>query len=476
MADIEMPQLGETVTEGTITKWFKNVGDPIAEDEVLFEVSTDKVDSEVPSPVAGFVSEIRVPEGDTVDVGTVLAVVADAPPAGGASAAPAEPATEEAPAEASAPPPPPPPVEAAAPPPPPPPATTAPAPPPPPAPPAPPAPAPAAPPAAPAAPAAAAAGSGMVLSPLVRRLIADNGLDPATIQGTGIGGRITRSDVERVIEASPGGRSAPAAPSAPAPAAAAAPATAPARAAAPAPRSGTGDTVEKLNNMRRITGEHMVMSKATSPHAMTAVEVDYENVERVRRANRDDFKATEGFSLTYLPFISRAVIDALRDFPHMNASVGDGELVVHNYVNLAIAVDLNFQGLLAPVIHEADDKRLRAIARDISDLANRARTKKLSADDITGGTFTISNSGPFGTFMVIPVINQPQVAILSTDGVTRKPVVITDADGNEAIAIHSVGMLAMSWDHRAFDGAYAAAFLREVKEILETRDWAAELA
>ncbi len=209
---------------------------------------------------------------------------------------------------------------------------------------------------------------------------------------------------------------------------------------------------------------------------MTAVEVDFEAVERVRTAHRDEFKATEGFSLTYLPFISRAVIDALRDFPHMNASVGDGELVVHNYVNLAIAVDLDFEGLLAPVIHEADDKRLRAIARDIHDLATRARTKKLSADDISGGTFTISNSGPFGTFMVIPMINQPQVAILSTDGVSRKPVVVTNGDGDEAIAIHSMGMLAMSWDHRAFDGAYAAAFLREVKTIIETRDWEAEIS
>ena len=463
MADIEMPQLGETVTEGTITKWFKNVGDPIAEDEVLFEVSTDKVDSEVPSPVAGFVSEIRVPEGDTVDVGTILAVVAATAPSAEAAPPPppAVPAADTAPSAEAAPPPPPP--VAAAPPPPPPaaaPAAAPVAPPPPPA------------PAVAATAAPSSTTGGAVLSPLVRRLIADNGLDPASITGTGIGGRITRGDVERVIEISPGQRSAPAA----APAASAPAAPAPPRAAGPAPRSGTGDTVEKLNNMRRITGEHMVMSKATSPHAMTAVEVDYENVERVRRAQGGDFKASEGFSLTYLPFISRAVIDALRDFPHLNATVGEGELIVHNYVNLAIAVDLNFEGLLAPVIHEADDKRLRAIARDISDLAGRARTKKLSADDISGGTFTISNSGPFGTFMVIPVINQPQVAILSTDGVTRKPVVITDADGTEAIAIHSVGMLAMSWDHRAFDGAYAAAFLREVKQILETRDWAAELA
>jgi pyruvate dehydrogenase E2 component (dihydrolipoamide acetyltransferase) len=313
-----------------------------------------------------------------------------------------------------------------------------------------------------------------VLSPLVRKLINDSGLDASQITGTGVGGRITRGDVQQAIESGAGARSRPAPPAA----APSGPAGggAPPRPLAPATRSGTGDTVEKLNNMRRITGEHMVMSKATSPHAMTAVEVDYENVERVRRAHRDEFKATEGFSLTYLPFISRAVIDALRDFPHLNATVGDGELIVHNYVNLAVAVDLDFEGLLAPVIHEADDKRLRAIARDISELATRARTKRLSADDITGGTFTISNSGPFGTFMVIPVINQPQVAILSTDGVTRKPVVVTDVDGNEAIAVHSVGMLAMSWDHRAFDGAYAAAFLREVKHILETRDWQAELA
>ena len=308
-----------------------------------------------------------------------------------------------------------------------------------------------------------------MLSPLVRKLIEDNGIDAATLTGTGIGGRITRNDVQAAIDAGAG----PARPRA------AGPARPGGRGRHPTvtpPRSGTGDTVEKLNNIRRITGEHMVMSKATSPHAMTAVEVDYENVERVRRAHRDEFKATEGFSLTYLPFISRAVIDALRDFPHMNATVGDGELIVHNYVNLGIAVDLDFEGLLAPVVHDADDKRLRAIARDISDLATRARTKKLSADDISGGTFTISNSGPFGTFMVIPVINQPQVAILSTDGITRKPVVVNDVDGNEAIAIHSVGMLAMSWDHRAFDGAYAAAFLRQVKEILETRDWSAELA
>jgi 2-oxoglutarate dehydrogenase E2 component (dihydrolipoamide succinyltransferase) len=451
MADIQMPQLGETVTEGTITKWFKAVGDQVAEDEVLFEVSTDKVDSEVPSPVAGYLAEIKVPEGETVDVGTVLAVV-----------------TTDVPATGAAPPPPPPPPAAAAPEPEPAPEPEAVVEAPPPPPPPPPAPSPTPPSTAPAVPApAASTGSGKVLSPVVRRLIAEHELDTEAIRGTGVGGRITRSDVQRAIEAGAGK-------STPGPSVGA---SAP-RPVGPAPRSGSGsgDTVEPLNKIRRITGEHMVRSKATSPHAMTAVEVDFEAVERVRREHREAFRETEGFSLTYLPFISRAVVDALRDFPHLNATVGDGELIVHNYVNLAIAVDLDFEGLLAPVIHDADDKRLRAIARDVNDLATRARTKKLSADDISGGTFTISNSGPFGTFMVIPVINQPQVAILSTDGVTRKPVVVTDADGTEAIAIHSVGVLAMSWDHRAFDGAYAAAFLREVKSILETRDWEAEIS
>jgi pyruvate dehydrogenase E2 component (dihydrolipoamide acetyltransferase) len=465
MAEVQMPQLGETVTEGTITKWFKGVGDQVAMDEVLFEVSTDKVDSEVPSPVAGFVSEIRAQEGDTVDVGAVIAVVADAPPGGGNGAAPA---AETAPAEAEPAPdgddgsapapaaeaPTAEPAPAAAP------AASAPAPT------APTAPAPAAPP--------ATSGPSALVSPVVRKLISDNGLDLDQLSGTGIGGRITRADVEKAISSGAARATPAAAPAPSAPAAAAAPAVAPR--AKPTPRSGTGDTVERMNNIRKRTAEHMVMSKATSPHAVTIVEVDYEQVEKARRKGKEQFKAAEGFSLTYLPFISRAVIDALRAFPYMNASVGDGEVVVHNYVNLSIAVDINFEGLLAPVIHSADDMRLRAIARSVDDLARRARTKKLSADDISGGTFTLSNSGSFGTHIVLPIINQPQVAILSTDGVTRKPVVIVDADGNESIGIHSVGLLALSWDHRAFDGAYAAAFMREVKTIIETRDWEAELA
>ena len=233
--------------------------------------------------------------------------------------------------------------------------------------------------------------------------------------------------------------------------------------------------MEPLNKIRQVTGSHMVMSKATSPHAITMVEVDYEAVERVRRTERSSFRDEEGFSLTYLPFISRAVVDALHEFPHMNASVDGDSLVLHNEVHLAVAVDLDYQGLLAPVIADAHERRLRAIAREISDLAGRARSRQLGPDELTGGTFTISNSGSYGTAMVIPIINQPQVAILSTDGVSRKPVVVVDEFGNETIGIHSVGNLTLSWDHRAFDGAYAAAFMSRLKEILETRDWAAEL-
>lgn len=223
----------------------------------------------------------------------------------------------------------------------------------------------------------------------------------------------------------------------------------------------------------------MVRSKQVSPHVLTAIEVDFEGVERVRRDHKAKFKADEGFSLTYLPFISRAVCEALEEYPHMNASMaGEGagtELVVHNYINLAIAVDMNFDGLMAPVIKDADQKRLRGLARETVELAGRARQKKLSMDEITGGTFTLTNPGQYGTLMQFPIINQPQVAILSTDGISRKPIVVTDEYGNESIAIHSVGVLALAWDHRAFDGAYAAAFLNRLREIIQTRDWEAEL-
>jgi 2-oxoglutarate dehydrogenase E2 component (dihydrolipoamide succinyltransferase) len=230
-----------------------------------------------------------------------------------------------------------------------------------------------------------------------------------------------------------------------------------------------------FSRIRKVTAEHMVRSKATSAHTLVVVDCDYEAVEKVRRANKDKFRAEEGFGLTYLPFQSRALVDALREFPDMNSSVGDNELIVHHYVNLGIAVDLNFEGLLVPVIRDADSKRLRAIAREISDLATRARSKKLSADELAGGTFTLTNPGPFGSLMTSPVINQPQIAILSTDAVKPRPVALELPDGTYGIAVHPVGNLGLVWDHRAVDGAYASAFLARIKEILETRDWSAEL-
>jgi pyruvate dehydrogenase E2 component (dihydrolipoamide acetyltransferase) len=236
-----------------------------------------------------------------------------------------------------------------------------------------------------------------------------------------------------------------------------------------------GDQVVPFSNMRRRTAEHMLRSKATSPHAFIAYEVDFENVERVRKAWGARFKEEEGFSLTYLPFIGRATVEALRDFPLLNASVVDDSLVVHSEINLGIAVDLSNEGLIVPVIHQAEEVTLRGVARRIRDLAERARGRQLNADDIAGGTFSITNDGPFGTYFTVPIINQPQVAILATDGIGRRPVVVTQADGSESIAIHSMGILGVSWDHRAVDGAYVSSFLARISELLGARDWAAEL-
>jgi 2-oxoglutarate dehydrogenase E2 component (dihydrolipoamide succinyltransferase) len=306
------------------------------------------------------------------------------------------------------------------------------------------------------------------LSPVVRKLIAENNLNAASITGTGPGGRITRDDVLAAI--SRGGATTGPAAVASAPAA-----SAPQRAAAPKAVAGARDEVVALSKIRQATGAHMLASKAISPHVLSVVEVDYANVDVTRLRVKEDFKAQEGFSLTYLPFIARAVVDALVDFPHMNSSLGDNELIVHRYVDLGIAVDLDYQGLLVPVVRDAEGKRLRALSREINDLATRTRSRHLAPDEISGGTFTISNNGSAGSVLTMPVINQPQVAILSTDAITKKPVVIEVPGFSESIAIHPVGNLAMAWDHRAFDGAYAAGFLSRVKLILETRDWSSEV-
>jgi len=460
MADVTLPQLGETVTEGTITQWFKNVGDVVSADEPLFEVSTDKVDTEVPSPVSGVVTEIRASEGDTIDVGTVVAIVSDgeAAPVAAAAAEPSPaPIPEPAPAPEAAPAPTPEPAAAPAPEP-----AAEPA----------PAPAPAREP-APAAQQSTSQNDPRLLSPVVRRLVNEHGIDSSLLTGTGPGGRITREDVLDHLDKVGSSASAPA--PAPAPAQASAPAPVQASAPAPATQSGGRETIVPLSKIRQLTGDHMVASKSTSPHAFSVVEVDFANVDRVRSAVKADFRATEGFSLTYLPFIARALVDGLQEFPNLNASVVGSDLVVHGYIDLGIAVDLGYQGLIAPVIRGAETKRLRAIAQEIHDLADRARSRRLSPDEIQGGTFTISNNGSAGSVLTMPIINQPQVGIVSTDAIVRKPVVANLSDGGEAIVVHPVGNLAMSWDHRAFDGAYAAGFLLRVKEILESRDWAAEL-
>ncbi len=411
-----MPQLGESVTEGTITRWLKRVGEAVAEDELLFEVSTDKVDSEVPSAFSGVLTEILVAEGETVPVGTVLCRI-------GASS------------DVQRPSPPPPPAPSV----PVPPAPSVPVP-----------PAPSPPPVAPSPPPSPPrVPGGGVLSPVVRRLAAESGLDLSTVTGSGAGGRITRADVLSAVPPS----GTPRAP------ARLAPAAAPGR--------------EPMSLMRRRVAEHMVASKAVSPHVLTVVEADMEAVARVRAARAMAWKEAEGFSLTWLPFVALATVDALVAHPAVNAGIDmeAGEIVRHGGVGLGVAVDLDGEGLIVPVITDAQVRDLAGLARAIHDVGARARQKRLSPDDVAGGTFTITNNGSFGTYMSAPIINQPQVAVLSTDAVEKR-VIVTDAD---AIAVHHRMFLCLSWDHRAFDGSTAAQFLAHVKAGLETRDWASLL-
>jgi pyruvate dehydrogenase E2 component (dihydrolipoamide acetyltransferase) len=454
MIDVVMPQMGESIVEGTLTKWLKKPGDKVERDEPLFEISTDKVDTEIPAPAAGVLSEILVQEGTTVGINTIVGRIGDS--AGAAAPAPAAAAPAPAPvAEAPAPPPPPPPPPAPAPAP-----VAAPAPPPPPPPPAPPAPAPVA--AAPAPVDEEGDDQQGPLSPLVRKMAREFGIDLKAVRGTGAGGRITKLDLENYMAAQ-GARTMaqPTAP-APAPAAPAAPAPMP---RAEAPRT----KVEPMTMMRRKIAEHMVFSKQTSAHVTTVHKVDMTKVAKMRERNKGVFQERYGFGLSYLSFVLRATCVALRQYPILNASIQDTNIVYHNDVNLGVAVALDGgNGLIVPVIKNADEKNVAGLQRAIVDLSTRARSKQLKPDEVTGGTFSITNFGSFGSVFATPVINQPQVAILGVGTVEKQPVVIDDA-----IAIRSICYLALTFDYRLIDGAMGDQFTGKVKSILE--NWSEEV-
>lgn len=417
---VTMPKLGETVTEGTVSRWLKSVGDQIAFDDPLLEISTDKVDSEVPSPYDGVLLDVLVAEGETVPVGTELARIWPA----GVAATGAATAESLAPAA---------PVPAAT-------LTQAPAPP---------------------LPRHPRNGTAQLLSPVVRRLAAENSLDLTVIQGSGAGGRITRDDVLSAIASRTASPPTPVVPIA--------------EVSVPpvGPVPGDREEIVPLSRIRLVTAERMSQSRQISPHVWTSVEVDLERVNQVRRRYKEQFKKHEGASLTYLPFIARVTIDALRAFPAVNSSLdmASKTMTLHRYVNLAIAVDLDEQGLMAPVIKDADALNLRGLARAIRTVGDGAKAKTLTADDLTGSTFTITNPGPLGSYASAAIINQPNVAILTTDGVSRRPTVVGDA-----IAIHPMCILGLSYDHRAFDGVTASRFLMHIRDSLQERDWEADLA
>ena len=427
---ISMPQLGETVTEGTVLRWAKQVGDAISQGEVVLEISTDKVDTEIPSPVSGVMLEILVSEGETVEVGRDLCVVGD--PGGAvqdetpAAQAPESPPQTQAPDAEDEPPAPQ-----------------------------------GEPPRLPTSPQARpdAPGRSRRLSPVVRRLVRRHGIEIDLIEGTGEGGRVTRRDVEAYLE---GGVQAVSAAPAPEP-----------------PPADPPDGAERvdLSRLRARIGENMIRSRQTAAHVWTSVEVDFEPIAEVRTAHKARFRREEGFSLTYLPFVCRAVIDALRAHPVVNSSfyLEDRQAVYHSRIDMGIAVDLDQQGLVVVTIRDADTLRLVGLARRIRHLATAARTRRLGPDQMTGSTFTITNPGPFNSFLSAPIINIPNVAILSTDTVAKRPVVVTTADGRDALAIRHIGYLGLSWDHRAFDGSTAMLFLQRIKNNLETWDWEQEL-
>ena len=442
--DVIMPQMGESITEGTMSRWIKQVGDAVKRDEPIFEISTDKVDAEIPAPNAGVLVEVLVTEGQTVSVGTVVARI-DTEAAAGA-AVPAAPAPAAAPAAASTPAP-----AAAAPPPP------APAP----APKAAPAPAPA----APGAEETAEQRLQRKSTPLVRKMVEEHGLDLAQIPGSGSAGRVTKTDVLSFLET--GAPAAPAAPATPAPAAAPAAVVAvPAapRAPSPAVEAWEGDRVEPWGRVRKLTADHMIMSRRVSAHVNSLMEIDYTHVAGIRKRLKGEF-AERGVNLTYLAFIVKAIADNLRKHPVVNAAISGDNTIYRRDINVGIAVALDW-GLIVPVIKHADELSLLGVARSIQDLAERARTKKLAPDDIQKGTFTITNPGGFGTYVGTPIINQPQVAILAVGAIEKRPSVITLPDGSDALGIRTKGMWCMAYDHRIVDGADADRFLADVRATL----------
>jgi pyruvate/2-oxoglutarate dehydrogenase complex dihydrolipoamide acyltransferase (E2) component len=475
--EVVMPQMGVSVSEGTITKWLKSEGEPIARDESLLEISTDKVDTEVPSPADGVVAQILVQEGETVEVGTVLAVIAPegaapaAQPEADAPEAPPEPATQPA-ADAS---------EAAA-------SETA----------EPTAPAPA--PTPPAPSAAPASGNGRTfVSPVVARIASEHGVDPQAVQGTGTGGRVTKKDILAFVES--GGQAAPAAPAAepappapaaaepePAPAAQAAPAApappapapaapapaaqappaAPAPAAAPSAQPEPGETVEPMSAMRKGIAEHMRRSLDTSAHVTSAIEVDMSKVVAIRKKLKQEYEQSYGVNPTYLSFVARATVETLREYPWINGEIRGDKIVTRNYVNLGFAVELaDGKGLIVPVLKHTEGLNLLGLARGVTDIAKRARDKKLMPDDVQGGTFTITNPGGYGTFHGTPVISQPQAGILGTYAVVKRPWVVTDELGQDVIAIRPIMNITLTYDHRLVDGALAGRFLSSLREKLE---------
>jgi pyruvate dehydrogenase E2 component (dihydrolipoamide acetyltransferase) len=433
--DIIMPQMGESIVEGTITKWLKKPGDKVQRDEPLFEISTDKVDAEIPAPASGVLQEIKIAEGTTVGVNTVVGTIsADGEAAAPAKSAPAAVAEKPAPKKDE-------------------PAVQPPA---------------AAKPAAASAPAAQEAeDEEMRSSPLVRKIAREHGVSLSQVSGTGLGGRITKQDILSFIDsqgsspASAPATSAPAAPAVPAPMTSAPPA----RPAAPAPAAYPGDLVP-MTNMRKIIAKHMIESRRTSAHVHCMYEVDFTRIVNLRNKHKNGFEQRHGVRLTFMPFFVRAAIIALQQWPIINAAIEGDNIHYHRNINVGIAVALDW-GLIVPVVKNAGDLNFLGLQRGITDLGERSRTKKLKPEDVEGSTFTITNPGQFGAVFGLPIINQPNSAIMGVGGITKMPLVVTDKEGNDSIAIRSVVHLTLGYDHRLIDGAVADQFMAQVKKNLE---------